>query len=653
MVKKTKRVVKRKVSPKKLRKGFSNLKILFIVIGILILAGTGFFLLSKSKTLQAVNPFVEKIAITKPSPDMARARRLTIDPAKDTVMQVTTREKVKISLIVPKGAIAKKQTVDLIPYYYNKKTNDPSAGVIISPASVTFNHPVTLLFDLSESQFRTDAPKNQKDKTIRYSGTSQVLTLDKDATELIPVLVARELETSTQLRARVLGGGGYVFTTQKDKQIVWAKHAFSKEKINSISILEATNALLSNKEKLSKEMRAKAEGAAAKILSKKNPPVSEIYAALVAQKLLNESKVSFIGTVYALESNEGFFITACKLDDLSVEQYIGYARTAQLMGYGAIGENCMVKAKNLVAQSAERVLNDKGASLKDTITALQDVQFMGIDEESMLDEALMGQARKIAEEEAKKVAEDPNSTDREAALELQKLQAFGIEGSTAQKLEKRLLDRIEGSEGNGNGETPPAPPEEPKTSPEDYGEGTTIDEEEILGEQVWAAFGLAMMKAAKFDGLDEESMKKRADENEMYAREMNEAVYIACLEMGGDDCDSKHAELSSQIDKALDESYTIAEKIGTVQSQDYDEPEYDDMQMYIEMTPEPEQEGDSGNYEVGGEESDQQSEIMYDENTSDPADSYEDTHSAPEEYTPAEDSYQEESSSEVESEDVN
>lgn len=584
-MKKQKNTLAKKRSTKKISKGFSKLQVLASgVVIILVIAAVSLFLL-KATPLNQLNPFTEKIAITKPHPDMARARQLTIDPTQDTVMRITTREKVKISLVIPKGALAKKQTIEMIPYYYDKDATTPSAGVIISPASVSFSQPVTMLFDLSESPFRTDAPKNQKDKTLRYSGNSQVLTLDKEAKELMPILVARELETSTQLRARILGGGGYVFTTEKDRQFTWAKHAFAKEKVNTLSLLEATNTLLSNKQPLSNDMRKKAEGAVAKIVAKKTPPASELYAALVAKKLLQQSKVSFVSQAYAYETSEGYFIAVCKKDGLSVEEYVGFAKAAQLMGFDAIGEKCLIQAKNLVTQAAEKVLNNASSTLKEVITALQDVQFLGIDEESQIDESLMNKAREIVKQDAKKVADDPQSTDVQAALELQKLQAFGVEGPVTDTLEKRLTEKVENIEKDVE-ETPP-PPDEPQMAPDDYGDGPTIDEEEILTNQAMSVVGIELLKLMGIEELDEASLKEKFSTMAEETKMLNEAVYAACLELNGDDCDSKHAQIARDIDKALDDSYAVAEDIGQTQSQEYDEPEYDDVQLYIEPTEDP------------------------------------------------------------------
>ncbi len=573
---------------------------------------------------------------------MSRARTMTVDPSSENVMQVTTREKVVITLTIPKGAIDKKQNIKMIPYYYNDKSEDPSAGVILSPGNLSFKQPVTLFFDLSDSKLRTDGPENVgKMETVRTTGTSQVLMIDQNASELIPTLVAREVETSTQLRARILTGGGYLFSVNGRDQKRWAENAMKKEKVNSLSILEASRVLLSSGVSLDKKDRSKANAAADKILGKKLPPPHEMVAALSVKKLLSDTKTSFNLVPKAL-AQEGYIPAAsstprqvielmCKSKGYMVEDYVGFAAAAATYGYGDLRDRCMTVALNKAADDARKLLADKNASIKSMLIGLKNLQFLGIDEADALGEKLMEKIKWKAEDEAKRVAYDIDSKPVELATELQKLQTLGVEGATAEILTERLVEILDEQEAN-----MPTPP------PEDYEEESDYSEEQILVDQAWTIIGIELLKVMGITDISEEGLKEKFKEMSDNTTLLNEAAYEMCKELGGEDCDSNYNKAKSDLEDALEEGYRVAEEIGSVQNSEYEEPDYDDAggNYYFEedLTPTP-GDGDSESMEWEYE---------------DPSDQYEDDHVQEEEseeiYMMESQSTEEESGSEDESE---
>lgn len=589
---KTKKKVSKKITRKK---GTSKLP-LIIILAIVALGITvgGFLFFNRSKTSSSKGLFADRPKITKPSPDMSRARQLTIDPEEDTVMQIETREKVTITLTIPKGALEKKQIIKMIPYYYDEKNEDPSAGVIIGPGSLEFKHPVTLMFDLTDSKLRTDAPATRgKIDDVRMTGTSQVLMLDQNATELIPALVAREVETSTQLRARILNGGGYVFSVNRKDQVRWAENAMKKDKVNAISILEAAKVLLSSGNKMSKDDLGKAQAAAEKILGKKNPPPHEMVAALSVQTLLSKKKTSLIPQSYAAPNDSGAMSAQrttprgvieymCKTTGLPVEAYVGYAAAAWNYGFGDLRDKCMTVALNKAADDARKLLNEPNASIKSMAIALKNLQFLGIDEADGLGDKLTEKIKWKAEDEAKRVAYDIDATPLEVAVELQKLQTLGVdEGKTQEILTERLLDEVEKQEAN-----IPTPP------PEDYEEESDYSEEQVLADQAWTMIGIELLKVMGFTEFDQESIQKKFDEMRQGAEMLSEAAYMMCKEFNGDNCDETYNEAKRQIDDATEESYRVSSQIGSVQNSAFETPDYEDYGDHysFELTPTPDEE---------------------------------------------------------------
>lgn len=579
------RKIKKKLAPKtskrKLQKARISNKIL-IISALIVVTIIGIVVWKPWTKANISMPFTEKqVTVVKPASDMARARQLTIDPSKDTVMQIVTRENVRITLDVPKGAIAQKTNVKLIPFYYEKENSAPTAGVIVSPATVNFTKPVTLSFNFTDSEFKNNAPTQVDTKVLRKYGQAQVLQIDAKASQYTPTLIARGIETEKYLPARILTGGAYVFSLDGANQKAIADKALNTENMHSLTVIESATALLFNNHTLNDQQSKKAKAAVAKILSKQNPPALEMYAASLLQKKLNDKTFSLIRVAYAYETGEGFFQAVCRANDLKIEEYIGFAQTAQLMGYENIGESCSNKAKNIVEERVNKLLSQPDVEVKQLVIAMQDVQLVGLADETNLEEKLLEKSKQRATEDAKKVADNPESTPIDAAKQLQILQGLGVEeGPTYEKLEKTVMDEI-------------GKYEEPKEDPLDV--EPTIVEEEILDAAIWSAIGIELAKVMGFDQLDEASLKAKFDQMAENTRELNNAAYAVCLELGGEDCAGQHSKIASEIEKAEAEGYRVSTDIGNLQSQEYEEPEYTehqgDVDLYFEPTEEPTNDG--------------------------------------------------------------
>jgi hypothetical protein len=575
------RTIKKKISPKIAKRKLQRAKVsnkLLVALTLLIVIIVG-VVVWKPWTNQNISmPFSEKkITVVKPKTDMGRARQLTIDPSKDTVMQIVTRENVRITLDVPKGAIAQKTNVKLIPFYYEKENSSPTAGVLVSPATINFTKPVTLSFNFNDTEFKNIAPITVDAKQLRKYGQSQVLQIDSDAKSYTPTLVARGIETEKFLPARILTGGAYVFSLDGANQKAIAEKALSAQNMHSLTVIESATALLFNNQTLSADQDKKAKAAVSKILAKQNPPALEMYAAAVLQKKLTDKTFSFIPVAHAYETGEGFFQAACRSDGLKIEEYVGFAQTAELMGHEHIGESCLNKAKNLIEKRVNEVLANPNASLKELQIALQDVMIVGLDDDSNLDEKLTERSKQKAVEDAKKVADDPNATPIQAATQLQILQGVGVEeGPTYEKLENTVKEEI-------------GKYEQPKDHPTDA--EPTIVEEEILDSAIMSAIGIAMAKAFGFEQLDEDSVKAKFEQMAAGTKAMNEAAYAVCLELGGEDCEGTYSKIAGEIRVAEAEGYRVASDIGNLQSQEYEEAEYTEHQgeveLYFEPTEEP------------------------------------------------------------------
>jgi hypothetical protein len=617
----------KKTPPRRVRKNipergkFSEKLAIFIGIGLIL--GIGIFFWKPWKSLSL--PFSSgKISVTKPSMDMARARQMTIDPEKDTVMQIVTSEKVRVTMTVPKGALKEKTLVKLIPFYYDKKSEAPTAGVVVGPASINFEVPVTLSFNFSQSSFKNQAPKSAVEKTIRTTGSAQVLQIDSEGKSLTPTLVSRGTETETYLPARILTGGAYVFSLDGKDQVDIAKQALDKDNMHTLTVMESATVLLFNNRKLSDPELKKTKAAVTKILSKKDPPPFELYAALILQKKITNPSFSFIAKAYAYETGEGYYQAVCRDNRFTVEEYLGFAKAAQLMGHDTIGDSCINKAKNKVAEEAQKVIASGNPDMKAVMIALQNVQLLGVDEETNLDEQLMEKAKEVVTNEAREVAQDPNSSLIDAAVAMQKMEAIGADqGPTYEALKDRVTKKVDQVENDVERasddhsrdmdqkevdweEAARQVEEEEKRLDEEVAKHD-LDEEEILATAVWSQVGIGLLKAFGFEELDRDSLKKKFDEMQAQSEELASIAYSSCLEMQAEgievDCAGMKSKTDDLLRQAEELSYRAEEEIGNMQSQEYETPEYlensGDFELYFEeeLTPTPEDE-----YETGSEE---------------------------------------------------
>jgi hypothetical protein len=635
----TSRKYKKKVNRKRssgiliLEKGKLSEKLILVIVGVFIILGVGLFVWKPWQSLSL--PFVSHtIAATKPALDIARARQLSVDPSKDTVMQITTREHVLITLTVPKGALKEKTLVKLIPFHYDKKSRAPTAGVVVAPASIGFEVPVTLAFNFSESEFKNQAPKTAIEKKIRMTGLAQVMQVDSAGKSLTPTLIARGIETDAYLPARILTGGAYVFSLDGKNQVDIAKQALDKDGMHTLTVMEAATVLMFNNKKLTESELKTTKSAVAKILSKKSPPPFELFAALVLQKKIKDNSFSLmhllIPKVYAYETGEGYYQAVCRADTFTIEQYLGFAKAAQLMGYDHIGDSCINKAKNKVAEDAKKVLSGN-PDVKSIMIALQNLQLLGVDEETNLDEQLEEKAKEVVTKDAQKVASDPNSSVVDAAVQMQKMEAVGADsGSTYESLKERVnakVNQVENDVDKANGEyskemeqkeadwnEAAKKVEEDEKRLEEQVNSNDIDEEAILVNAAWSQIGIAFLKMAGFDELDKDSLKKKFDEMQSQAKEVAQLGYEACLEAQAEGFDMDCSGLKSKTDDLLKQaeelSYRAENEIGNMQSQEYETPEYlennGDFELYFEedLTPTPEDGTEVGDEEEQSDEGD-------------------------------------------------
>lgn len=606
---------KRVVTANTPQSGKLSEKLIFIIVGFLILIGVALYIWKPWQNLNL--PFVStKITVVKPQMDMARARQMTIDPEKANVMQIVTREKIRITLEVPKGALKEKTLMQMIPFSYDAKSEVPTLGVAVGPASIDFSVPVILSFNFSESKFKNKAPKTVLAKTLRTTGLSQVLQIDVQGTSYTPTLISRSTETETYLPSRILTGGAYVISLDGKNQVSIAKKALDQKGMNTLTVMESATVLLLNNQLLTADETKTTKAAVAKILSKEQPPIFELYAALVLQKKLTNSSISLleylIPKAHAYETGEGFFQAACRENGYTVEQYIGYAKAAQLMGYESMGDSCINKAKNKVAEDAEKTLQSGNTDVKAIMLVLKNLKLLGVDSETNLDERLEDKAKEVVTNDAKKVASDPTSTVVDAAIEKQKMEAVGADsGPTYEALSKKVnerLEQIENETGKASDEYSKEMEQKEKAWEEAAKEvekeekrleeevnANDIDEEEILMNAAMSQLGIGMLKAFGFDKLDEASLKQKFDEMQSQTKELASAAYAACLEARAEGIDMDCAAMKSETDalmrQAEEASYRATSEIGRMQSQEYETPEYlennGDFELYFEAEPTP------------------------------------------------------------------
>lgn len=547
---------KRRGYLQKLR-GISKVKVLIVLAVLLGIGIVGYFIKPWEKLgirIPGVTP-----TITKPEVDVGRGRQLTVKPEKDYLIQVFDGQKVVANLNIPKGAVNKPTTVEVMPFIYDKKALSPTLGVLVSPGNISFLKPVTLSFDLSRSSFRNDAPESVSASAARVTGKSQVLFLDKDATSLTPTLVLRSSETSTHLSAMILTGGAYVFSLDGADQVNWARKALSQDDTNALVVLESASVLLNNNQKLSAKEQDRVEFVIDSMIAKRDDFPIEASVAYSVQKKLNESSTSLVETVYAQAAIRQYYETLCKFRGGDIETYLAIATSAEIFGYSDIGEKCIIAAKNEVIRQGRQYLANSN-NPAELVAFLSKVQLVGVDVESNLDENLLAKIRDISILRANELLSDPNATATQLAKALQDASNYGAPEDVINKLSDKILEKIE------QGDIPK--PSDPSPSP-----GTQDDEEMGLVARVsLGAIGIALWQGLGLESFDQAGIQNWVDKAVAGGRELEQVVAAACA-AAGLDCSAQLAEASRLMQQATEEGYRVASQLGDIQAQDFQVPD--------------------------------------------------------------------------------
>jgi hypothetical protein len=360
---------KRKVRSKNSVYSKSKSKVFLLVSGIIILIGLAAFITINK--LGTTSPFLTKSSPAKALVnDSKRSRQFTVDNKGATFHAYDSR-KVLISVYVPPGAITKGQVFSVTPVISDDTTQ---TGVIIVPEGYKFKKPISVSFDFSKSDLKNNAPETLRDFAVHETGTSHVYSFNKLTKDLTPVLISRGTEAASYISARTLFTGSYYVRLNDKDQIALARKTVDDKNAYFYSVIEAATTLVYNNQKLNTEEVTSVHNAIGRITKKSNPPLFELYAALLLQKKL-DATVSFVTRAYAYDSElRGQLKKACGEKDHSLETYIIAALLADMNGINDISGECKSTLNSVVPQKVAALINDPNATFEEVVTMLTQVK---------------------------------------------------------------------------------------------------------------------------------------------------------------------------------------------------------------------------------------------------------------------------------------
>lgn len=586
---------------------------IIMVISLAVTALLFFTTLGKKAPLSRAPQPKKAQAAIHPHFDLAHAVVAKINPQQDTLVQVIDIHNVIITLEIPKGALPT-QTIRAIPYLYDPKIDSPGLQITSDTGPLSLKIPLTLSFDLSRSSLINNAPKTVNTALVRTTGKSQVLLMNEKTSLATPMLVIRSSETGKFVAARIISAGNYMLTLDGKNQITNARKALDATETNSLVVLESASTLLFNNKKLSSVERKRVTITVEQILANQNVSPIEYFAASALQKqILQKTSLNFsIRQAYAAESSQGYLEYKCKLRNLGIQEYLSAAKTADLLGYAGIKDACLTAATNLVVKNSKAVLNDRFATVQEVLSAARDADLFGLED---LSAPLKEKAKHLVDLQAQDVLNNADvSSPAEIARALAKEQALGNDTRTAQQLESKLEDVAK------NGTVPPAE----KVDPNDLAGPKDI----VPPEFDQAIIGLEMAKAFGLESFDSQGIRNLTQKYEAYGEEAKKFSVALCdvlhtsefqqeLQVLSEGAGSEMGSLSQQVnencnnvggkmDDLIRELHTkgeeAADEVGSVQSQDYQTPDYSpqdqpsldtieqdnvDLQMDISETPAP------------------------------------------------------------------
>jgi len=416
--------------------------------------------------------------------DLKHATVITVDPNKESNIDVYTSKKIVINLEIPKGILDKIQKIAIIPY----TTSDPAnpVKILIFPQNLTFKKPITVTFDLSRSAYRLSAPEFITTNG-RVTGNTQLFFTNKLFTNPMPALISRSTETSKSITARILSAGLYSLTTDGKNKSLYARSALKNKKVDILTTLESASALLFNKEKLSSDEKNMVIKAISIIESQKDASVYEMYTAFALGQILKDKKTSFsfFKEVYATDPYEDYLKFACGKESETPDKLAVLANTAKLGGYSDVEKKCIDHARTLVVEESRDLLNgdpttgelvaqmrrndsfglpagtnnplqkrineilvkeikdliNRGASKEELSQKLAEVQTIGKVDEKWQDIVLDKISQK-AYEDAKKVIDDPRSTPSEINQALIEAQLYGVKPEGDEDIQEAFRKRM-------------------------------------------------------------------------------------------------------------------------------------------------------------------------------------------------------------------
>ena len=136
------------------------MKSLPTIIVVLILVGCGVYASyyvreyqqNHAKAVSTENPEKpDDLEIIQPKLDIKRGKKLLINPSIGGVLEVTTNQGIVITLVIPPDALARPQTISLVPFAEDGNQSTLDTGVLITPGNLVFTQPASLLFSSSNS----------------------------------------------------------------------------------------------------------------------------------------------------------------------------------------------------------------------------------------------------------------------------------------------------------------------------------------------------------------------------------------------------------------------------------------------------------------------------------------------------------------------
>lgn len=309
---------------------------------------------------------LQSVKVGEPEIKAELGQSVLITPEEGGVIRAVDALGVAFVLRVPPQAVTEEVEVTLTPFV--PKADGVNYGVSIQPADLVFRKPVTLGVNwYLAGKLGHNKPYSSTPFSVRIEGSKvDFVPLDKVVVSknYLPILIS--------------GGGDYGVSDDVKLARKAAEKTFADSDDRFARMYAGLS--LSRQDALGKSDWAALEVDIAAVKVEENPPVREVYTALLLED--QASKMSgFIPRAHAYGLLDGYLQFRCNLKESTYEDVLNAMIIAAHSGLSEIEALCKARAEALLLERANLVDGDPSRPLIDAVEVLQQMQLLGMDNE--------------------------------------------------------------------------------------------------------------------------------------------------------------------------------------------------------------------------------------------------------------------------------